>query len=252
MTQHARDDVPTLASVGLLISMAASLAHEALGHGLGCLIDGGRITLLTFLVFRCDGAGAVADGAGPVGIFIVACAALAVADFLRSRAPLTRLCLVNLGGIGLLWVCGQAMSEALDGSDDWGHVASDLGWPHYWHWIVGSGGVVGYAVTLRVVRHVSSDIVGGRPGRLMVPYLAATASAVLLGALWQHDRMASALDGFLSFGVAPVGYILLARRYAEATPVSAVIARRTGFLVAVTALWLVFALTVARGLGVLS
>ena len=49
---EARDDVPTLIAAGALVSLVASLAHEALGHGLGCTIDGGQITLLTFLVFR--------------------------------------------------------------------------------------------------------------------------------------------------------------------------------------------------------
>jgi hypothetical protein len=34
---HFKDDVPTLLGIGVLASIAASLAHEAFGHGMGCL-----------------------------------------------------------------------------------------------------------------------------------------------------------------------------------------------------------------------
>jgi hypothetical protein len=67
---HFKDDVPTLLAIGVLVSIAASLAHEALGHGVGCLMDGGHITLITFLVFRCAGAGALADGGGPIKCYL--------------------------------------------------------------------------------------------------------------------------------------------------------------------------------------
>jgi hypothetical protein len=35
MNAGAKDDVPTLVAIGMLVSMVASLAHEAFGHGIG-------------------------------------------------------------------------------------------------------------------------------------------------------------------------------------------------------------------------
>lgn len=122
----SRNEVPALIAIGLLVSLLASLAHEAVGHGLGCLVQRGHITLLTFLVFRCAGAGVMTDGAGPLGLLVVSCLALALAWRWRTGNILARLVLLNLGAIGLFWVSGQAISEALDGTDDWGHVAAGL------------------------------------------------------------------------------------------------------------------------------
>ena len=241
-----------LVAVGVLVSIVASLAHEALGHGLGCVADGGHITLITFLVFRCAGAGALADGGGPIGAILVGCAALASTRLFRSQASIARLFLLNLGAISLLWACAQAVKEAVDGSDDWGHLAKDLAWSSHWHWMLGVAGVFGYALTLRVAGRLATAAAGGRPLRLLLPYAAATLSAVVLGALWHGDRLASALDGFLCFGVAPAGYWLIARRLSQGNSTSDLVGRSAEFLAGVGAIWLVFACTVARGLGSLS
>lgn len=170
-----------LVAMGVLISIVASLAHEAIGHGVGCAIDGGHVTLITFLVFRCAGAGTLADGGGPVGVLLVGCAALALAHVFRSKALAGRLFLLNLSAIALFWVCGQAIEEAFDGSDDWGHVAIDLGWPSYWQWMLGLAGASGYIITMRMVGRLGSVLANGRPVRMLLPYAAATLSAIVLG-----------------------------------------------------------------------
>ncbi len=249
---HLKDDVPTLIAIGVLVSLVASLAHEVLGHGLGCRIDGGHITLVTFLVFRCAGAGALADGGGPVGVIVAGSLALAIAALIKRRPSLLRLFLFNLGAISLLWACGQAIEEAFDGSDDWGHVAADLGWTHAWHLMVGAVAVLGYAAIVRVSGRLSAIIAGGRAIRLWLPHGAATVSAVVLGALWHGGRTGSALDGFLSFGVAPIGYLLVARRAAQGNAVDDLVGRNLAFVVFVAAAWIAFALTVAGGIGRLS
>jgi hypothetical protein len=40
--------------------------HETVRHGAGCLAVGGRITFLTGVSFRCRGAMAFTDAAGPL------------------------------------------------------------------------------------------------------------------------------------------------------------------------------------------
>jgi hypothetical protein len=249
-----KDDTSTLLAIGVLVSIVASLTHEAIGHGMGCLVDNGRITLMTFLVFRCAGAGTIADGAGPIAVLIVGCIAMAMAMAygLRSRVTISRLFLLNLAATSLFWVGGQAMEEAFNGSDDWGHVAKDLGWSDHWHWILGIIGVIGYVITMRIASHLSKVLAGGRPERLLLPYVGAIVSAVALGAFWHGGRMASAYDALLSFGVAPVGYLVIAKRVGRGDPLPDGITRSVKFLVAVAVIWLVFAATIAQGLGALS
>lgn len=163
-----------------------------------------------------------------------------------------KLFLFNLGALVLLWCWGQMIPEALARNDDWGHVASELNWPSQWQAIAVVIAVVGYVATVRLVGRMAAGLAGGRPARLLIPYLTATVSAIFLGALWHGDRVGSALDGFLSFGVAPLGYLFIIRRIAPRSPVPGAIGRNTAFLGAAAVIWVVFALTIARGIGRLS
>lgn len=247
----ANDDAPTLIAVGAAVAITASLAHEALGHGIGCLADGGRVTLLTFLVFRCAGAGVVADGGGPVGAFLVATLCLVLLRRLRPNPSNTSLFAYALGIQTMFWVCAQMMREGIDGSDDWGHVAADLGWTPAWHVAVVGVGLIGYVITIRMAASFGVALARGRPARLLIPYVSACLFAVALGTLWHGDRAASALDGLLSFGIAPLGYLPAIRVVAGATdlPPLPPIGRSRGWLVSVAMIVAVFALTIARGVG---
>lgn len=248
---RSTDDMPTLIAVGAAVAIAASLAHEALGHGVGCFADGGTVSLLTFLVFRCAGAGLLADGGGPVGAFLVAAFCLILVRRFRSAPSVASLFVYALGVQTMLWVFAQMVSQGIDGSDDWGHVVAALGWPAMWHVIVIALGVVGYAVTVRIAVRLGVPLARGRPARLLVPYISACLFATAFGALWHGDPAASALDGFLSFGMAPLGYLLAIRfvaRIADA-PFLPPIERRYAWLMSVTVIAATFALTIARGVG---
>jgi hypothetical protein len=59
------DDRPAVAAAGLLAATSAALCHETMGHGLGCIADGGQITLLTSIWFRCRGRMTMTDAGGP-------------------------------------------------------------------------------------------------------------------------------------------------------------------------------------------
>ena len=250
VARHA-DDVPTLVAIGAGVAVAASLAHEALGHGLGCVADGGTVTLLTFLLFRCAGAGVLADGGGPVGAFLVAAACLAAVHALRPRPAAPSLFLFALGIQTMFWVCAQMVREGIDGADDWGHVARDLAWPHWWHGVVVAIGAAGYAAAIRIAAISGRRLAEGRPERLLIPYAATAASAVFFGALWHGGRTASALDGLLSFGVAPLGYLLAIGAIArdDAPPRSGAIRPDRVWQLGAVLACLAFALTIARGVG---
>lgn len=243
------DNVPALVAIGAAVAMAASLAHEALGHGIGCVADGGTVTLLTFLVFRCAGAGVLADAGGPVGAFLVAALCLIALRWGRPRPSVASLFTYALGVQTMLWVCAQMVREGIDGGDDWGHVARDFGWIAGWRVAVVASGVVGYGATLRMATVLGIPMARGRPARLLIPYVSTCIFAVAFGALWHGDRAASALDGLLSFGVAPLGYLLTIRVVARATPDTSRIGPGRAWPLAVFAAAGVFALTIARGIG---
>jgi hypothetical protein len=249
--ERIADDVPTLIAIGAAVAIAASLAHEAFGHGVGCLADGGTVTLLTFLVFRCAGAGVLADGGGPVGAFVVADLCLILLRRFRPSPSIASLFGYALGVQTMLWVCAQMVRDGIDGSDDWGHVASDLGWTPAWHLVVIAIGLIGYVLTIRVAAGLGVALARGRPARLLIPYGSACLFAVTFGALWHGDRAASALDGFLSFGAAPLGHLLAIRAVAQATdaPPLPAIGQSRLWLWSVAIIATVFALTVAKGIG---
>ena len=141
--------------------------------------------------------------------------------------------------------------EGIDGSDDWGHVARDLHWRPGWHAVAVAVGVLGYGITLRVATSLGLSLAGGRPATLLIPYASTCTSAVVFGALWHGAPAASALDGFLSFGIAPLGYFLVIRAVAR-EPIetgAGVIDRSTVWLIGVTLMGISFALTIARGVG---
>ena len=248
---RSTDDVPTLIAIGAAVAITASLAHEAFGHGVGCLADGGTVTLMTFLVFRCAGAGVLADGGGPVGAFLVAALCLILVRRFRPIPSIASLFGYALGVQTMLWVCAQMVREGIDGGDDWGHVATDLTWAPAWHVIVIAFGVVGYAGTIRAAARLGVYLARGRPVRLLVPYVSACLFATAFGALWHGDSATSALDGFLSFGMAPLGYLLAIRAVARATgePFLPPLERSYAWLVSVAVIAATFALTIARGIG---
>jgi hypothetical protein len=249
--ESANDDVPTLVAVGAIVAICASLAHHALGHGVGCLFDRGTVTLITFMVFRCEGAGVLTDGGGPVGAFVVASLCLITLRQRRPKPSVASLFAYALGVQMMLWVCAQMVRQGIDGSDDWGHVARGLGWPPEWHTAAIAIGLIGYGVTIRIAATLGTPLARGRPARLLIPYASACLFAVVFGALWHGDRAASALDGFLSFGVASLGYVLAIRVVARARTTSdtPAIGRSSVWLAVAGVVGCVFALTIAQGVG---
>lgn len=249
--RSTHDDIPTLVAVGAMVAICASLAHEAFGHGVGCLADGGTVTLLTFLVFRCEGAAVLTDAGGPVGAFLIASLCLIILRQLKPKPSAASLFAYALGIQMMLWVFAQMVREGIDGSDDWGHVARALGWPPAWQLAAIAIGSIGYGATIRIAATLGTPLASGRPARLLVPYASTCMFAVVFGALWHGDRAASALDGFLSFGVAPLGYLLAISvvTRARTTPDSAAIGRNSMWLLVVIVIGCSFALTIAQGVG---
>lgn len=249
--QSNRDDIPSLIAIGAMVAICASLAHEAFGHGVSCMVDGGTVTLLTFMIFRCEGAGVFVDAGGPVGAFLVASLCLISLRQLRPKPSFASLFAYALGIQMMLWVWASMARQGIDGSDDWGYVAQQLGWGPGWRVAAITIGVIGYGFTIRIAAILGTPLASGRPERLLIPYASTCIFAVVFGAMWHGDRVESALDGFLSLGVAPLGYLLAIRAVARARtmPDTAAIGRSGVWLAVAGVTVIIFTLTIAQGVG---
>src|SRR5579871_3876370 len=174
------DDLTTVVAVGVAAATLAAVCHETLGHGLGCIVDGGRITLLTSIYVRCGGTTAPAGwvAAGPAGNFLAGAVAFAFLAFRRTGRA-AGLFLVLFGAFNWFWLFGQMADGALLSVDDWGFIAQQMGWSWIWRPIVGAIGVAGYATTIRlsVVALTRTGAPGRRP--LQLAYVAGAVSTVI-------------------------------------------------------------------------
>jgi len=226
-------DPATLASVGVLAATLAAVWHEAVGHGLGCMIDHGEITLLTSIFFRCRGATALTDATGPFASLIAGVAGFAI----RPGSRTGRLFWGMFGGIGLLWFSGQLVAHAATNGDDWFFIAHAMGWSPVWRPIAVLVGVCAYAAAVKAIRTAVS-------GPIRLAYAASVLSAVVAGLMWHPAPIRSAVEGFLTIGILPLG-LLFAERETDPAPV----VRSWRWIAAAALVYAAFLLTQGRGLG---
>jgi hypothetical protein len=243
-----RDDVLTVAAVGVLAATLAAVCHETVGHGLGCAAVGGRITLLTSIYFRCEGATALTDVAGPLGNLAGGLAGLALLRIAPPRTP-ARLFLFLISGLNLFWFAGHlAYSSALD-RDDWPALFRWLGGSPAWRFAGVAAGTGAYLGALRLLKRQTTGI-GGRS--LRIAYLGGALSAAAAGLAWAPEPVGSALNGVLALGVAPLGLLRLARRAEVTEDGGQGMVRSWAWTVAGIVVYAVFVLLQARGLGALA
>jgi hypothetical protein len=252
-SQAQRDDVATVAAAGVLAATLAALCHETIGHGVGCLAVGGRITLLTSIWFRCHGATSLTDAGGAIASVVFGALALKIPTTLfRSQA--VRLSLLVFGSVSLFWFAAQLIDHAAFNRDDWHFIALRMHWPWEWRPLMIGLGVVAYAAIVRwTFLRLRNTAAPGAPA-IRLAYLASVGSAALAGLMWPIEPTRSAVEALLTLGVAPLG-LLLAARLAQsgAEPAGTRVIARSWPLIAVSLLlFATFALVQGRGLGPLA
>ncbi len=245
------DDGLTVIGAGVLAATLATLCHETVGHGLGCAIDGGRITLLTSIWFRCDGAGTLTDAAGPFASLVGGLAAFGLLPATRSN-PIARFVLILFGAISLFWFAGQLIDHAAVNRDDWAIIARRNHWPAIWRPISIAVGVAVYAGAIALSAAALRR--KGAPGwhAVALAYAASTMSAVIAGLIWQPAPLRSALEGFLTLGIAPLGLLVAAKRTARNADSPSPISRSWPWIAASAVVFVAFLLVQAPGLGPLA
>jgi hypothetical protein len=255
------DDRPTLLAIGAAAASLAAFAHEAVGHGIGCLAVGGRIMLLTSIYFRCFGATPLTDAAGPIGNLLPAVGALMLLHMQTERTAPARLFLLMLGGINLFWFAGQMIYSAVLNIEDIAFAARDLSWPWSWRILAFVAGLATYGIGIRQLTPTARAMIvaGQHPTairrRIGIAYLGAAASAVAAGLLWMGNPLGSAINGLLTVGIAPFGIWLVAIRAQRLGPSrddAKPVTRSNFWLIVALAIFLAFAATQGRGIGPLA
>jgi hypothetical protein len=245
------DDAATVIATGVLAATLAALCHETLGHGLDCIIDGGRVTLLTSIWFRCHGATSLTDAAGPFASLVAGLAAFGLLK-IEQVDRVARFMLILFGAISLFWFAGQLIDHAVINGDDWGIIARRNHWPALWRPIAIAVGVAVYAGAIALTAAVLRRKGAPRWQAVGLAYAASVASAVIAGLMWQAAPIRSALEGFLTLGIAPLGLLAAAKRAACNADDVAPIPRSWPWIATSVVVFVIFLVVQGRGLGPLT
>ncbi len=257
-TQPVRDDLLTLAAIGVLAALTAVASHELVGHSAGCLAAGGEVRLVTTIFFRCDGGNGLTDLGGPLGNLALGVLAMALTARRRVRLKEMRVFLLLTGGLALFWFFSQLVVNGLTGSGDWSFAAGQLAWPSSWRVVAVAVGALGYDLTRRgLTRGMRTLSAGGDPAgerrRFLVPWAAGMIALTASAALFAGDRLGGIRDTALTLGLAPLGLVLalvLAERFGPTAQMPLQpIPRRRAWIIAAGVLYAAFCLIVAPGLG---
>ena len=122
----SKDNIPTIAAIGLVAYVCTDIAHHALGHGAACLIEGGRINSLSSIYVNCSLTGTSIDLAGPAANLALGFIAALGAHIAERRFTATWLFCILLAAFNLLWFGMQLVFSAVTRTDDWASAIQDL------------------------------------------------------------------------------------------------------------------------------
>jgi hypothetical protein len=246
------DDLGTTMACGILAATLAAVSHETLGHALTCYIDGGQITLLTSIWVRCRGASTLTAAAGPIASLVAGLIGLVLLrKWHVGGAP--RLALALFSAFNLFWFASQPIFQTLTDGYDWGIVASRFQWPWIWRPIAAVLGGLCYVAATWAIAKAVSDSGTLAPSSILIGYAAGTASACLAGLMWPAMPIPSAMEGFLTLGIAPIGLIAVAESARRCRSVAELpIPRSQTMIVISLAVFVIFLMVQGRGLGSLA
>jgi hypothetical protein len=218
-----------------------------------CLVEGGRVALLTATHFDCIGGGLATDAGGPLGNLVLGGAALLLTA--HARRPALRYFLALLAAFNLCWFAAEFLYSPVTLTGDQFALAARLGLESWWRGGSIAVGVALYAIVAALLpvafRHLvaQADQPGALARRIVIGHIAATGIFTLAGSLWSGDRAGSAWEAFLTIGPGALPMWLAVgparRRVSDGRPVAG--SWIAG--IAAAAFVLLFLLSQATGLG---
>ena len=235
---RAENSLWTLGAMGALAYFATDAIHEALGHGLACLLQGNRLLLLNSAFFRSTPGSFATDLAGPVANLATA---LALALLLRREGPpsTSRFFLRLLCAFNLFWASGEMVVSALTGRDDWGFAIASLRASGLWRVLLAVVGVLIYHLGARLLRR---NGLGRARGRIL--YAAAGLAACAAAMAYAPDRLSAVREAALETFGANLGLLFMA-----ATPAEDPLPWNRGWALSALLAFPLFAATLGRGLS---
>ena len=248
-----RDDALTLGAIAAGAACVAAFAHESVGHGVTCLTEGGRVTLLTATFFGCEGGGVATYMAGPLAALAAGLLALAIQP--RLSAPAGWYFCAMLAAFCLCWFAAGFVYAPITGHGDHAVVAAQLGMPDIWRVILLITGIILYGLfqplMVRGFRRIAAP---DDPRRLLtrrvaIGHVAGAVALALTGLGFPGSPALGALQGFLAIGLAAVPMWLAVasvarRRERWGAPVS----RNWPWIASMSTLWALFVIVQGTGL----
>jgi hypothetical protein len=220
-----KHDLTSVAAIGSLGFIAASLTHEVVGHGGAAIATGGRIILISSVYFRAEGVSALVDASGPLANLTVGGLLLVGLRRWKIQSPHAYLFSAAAAGLNLFWGSGYFLYSGFSRRDDWAFLFEKL--DSRYGWLVALTlvliGVCSYRAAINVVsnlfRPFSTPAQGAGTSRplfpLAVPLYFSAGATCCLAALPFRGPVGPALVYSLleSFG-AFVGLLFIAARRA--------------------------------------
>jgi len=150
-SRDSKDNIATVAAIGLLAYASADIAHHVFGHGAACLMLGGRIISLTSVFVNCSLTGATIDLAGPFANLILGLVALLIVRITNRASSAVRLFYILAAAFNLLWFALQLVSSAARRIDDWAWAMHQFHVSEPVRYVLIVIGALGYLLTVRVI-----------------------------------------------------------------------------------------------------
>jgi hypothetical protein len=247
-----KDDIPTVLAAGVLAATLAAVIHESVGHGVGCLTEGGVITVLTSIWFRCRGAGSLTIAAGPAASLVAGLSCLLLLRRWRPNGGM-QLAITLSAAFNLFWFAGQLIFHAITNGDTWAVMARIQHWPQWWRLVSVALGSLCYVAAARAI--INTRRLNGLLSwdTILYSYAAGTFSAMLAGLMWAPMPIRSALEGLLALGAAPAGLFAIAAAARREPNVRRIAVTRSTIMIffGISA-YVIFLATQARGFGLLA
>jgi hypothetical protein len=162
--------------------------------------------------------------------------------------PVARFYLLVFGALSLFWFAAQLIEHPIADRDDWAFIAHRMGWPEIWRPIMVAIGITAYVVTIRWIATILRSDAPSQ-NAIRVAYGGAVCSAVIAGLMWRPMPIRSAIEAFLTLGIAPLG-LLVANQLVTRSPQNAQLITRSWLWIAVSAcIFCAFLFVQAPGLG---
>jgi hypothetical protein len=244
----------TVAALAIIAMCTVTFAHEALGHGSACLTLGGHITLLTSSLFRCDLRSGWIDQAGPAASLLIGALALGVRALLPHGFAKTRLTLIFITAFSFFWEGGYLMRAMILRDGDLYFFAQFL-LGAVTPWMQAVGIAIGLGLYLLGVRITTQGLLtlfatGEARAVARTAWIAATLAAFAATLLYHRAPLWPDLrDAVLEIGLASIALLIIPRGKTRMPRMPALIARSYTAIALAALVFVVFAMTLGRGVG---